>query len=255
MKKHTLYIILLLLAGCSGQEEGTVILTQQVYLPEDDHDAINKNYSQLVDIQDDVARRYEIGSRTQKYVLKKTERLGSTLPRFNMGLDVTGAQINLNYSLFLANIKENNSKEAILGLVAHELAHAQHYHYFSLYELLQLAIRYHSYEKKMANSQWANWVRAYERFTDLQAIAYGYANPLVEQKRKTLYYLISESANEAQFYAFGAYLTEQEIIDMRTNPVLFHQALQETLTVLEWPIFSEIASHFPNMTRHKLSIE
>ncbi len=241
----------ILLSGCAGHEEGTVILTQDVNLSPLQHDEINKNYSNLVDIQDDVTRKYNIGSFTQKYVLKKTQRLGNTIPRFNYLLDVTGAQINLNYALFTSNLKESDDNEAVLGLIAHELAHAQHYLYFSLFELLQLGLRYESYEIKFANSQWATWVRSYERFTDIQAIAYGYADALIKQKEKTLQYIQSiknskEKDNTHQLYEFSAYLNENEIMSLNQDRQLLKKQLQKELDILEWDVFKRIAKDFPD---------
>lgn len=251
MEKFILLICTLaILSGCSEKEEGTVILTQKVSLPASQHDAINRSYSHLVDMQDDITRKYHIGSYTQKYILKNTQRLGNATPTFNMLFDVDGADINLNYHLFLANAQSHDNKSAILGLLAHELAHAQHYTLFSSLELIQLGIRYESYEIYLADSHWAEWVRSYERFTDLQAIAYGYSDALIHQKNKTLNYIKGKNSKD-QNYEFSAYLTEQEIKKLSENPELFQNELEKVIKTLEWSVFKEIARMFPEKYSYK----
>ncbi len=113
------------------------------------------------------------------------------------------------------------------------LAHAQHYQKMSLLELLQLELRYRSYESRLSSSKWADWVRSYERFTDLQAIAYGYGKLLIEQKRKAQLYLHNIKDSYDQEYEFSAYLTEEEIASLSADADLFHTRLELELTVLK----------------------
>ncbi len=115
----------------------------------------------------------------------------------------------------------------------------------SLLELLQLGLRYSSYERRLGAGKWAVWGRSYERFTDLQAIAYGYGRPLIEQKRKTRLYLQENPASRDQEYELSAYLTEEEISSLSTNAALFQSRLEQELTILEWPVFRAIAGDFP----------
>ncbi|CAM3502877.1 hypothetical protein [Parendozoicomonas haliclonae] len=244
IKRHLTLLTLVVLAGCTEPDNGTVILTQQARITDEQHDRINRHYAYLVDVQDNITRDYQIGAYTQKYVLKQTERLGNTLPSLNWRLAVDGAIINLNYDLFMAELQPGQNKPAIQGLIAHELAHAQHYLYFSARELLLLGFRYRSYESHHADSPWAEWVRSYEQFTDMQAIAYGYATPLIAQKYKTQEYLKKE-ASPQQHYAFSAYLTPEQILRMQADPNLFDQHLTVLLKTLEWEVFQNIASRFP----------
>lgn len=103
----------------------------------------------------------------------------------------------------------------------------------SLLELLQLELRYRSYESRLSSSKWADWVRSYERFTDLQAIAYGYGKLLIEQKRKAQLYLHNIKDSYDQEYEFSAYLTEEEIASLSADADLFHTRLELELTVLK----------------------
>ena len=246
-KAYRLWVLMVfLLSGCISQEKGTVILTQAVDLAPDQHDTINRHYAELVDIQDNITRAYKLGPYTQMYILRKTDRLGSTTPIFNYLLKVAGARVHLNYSLFVSTDHKADEQLAISGLLAHELAHAQHYQKMSLLELLQLGLRYRSYESRLSSSKWADWVRSYERFTDLQAIAHGYGTPLIEQKRKTRLYLQNTKDSGDQEYEFSAYLTEEEIASLSADADLFRTRLEQELTVLKWSVFRAIVQGFPS---------
>ncbi|WP_461535308.1 hypothetical protein [Spongorhabdus nitratireducens] len=236
---------MVLLGGCGDSERNTVILTQGTCLSADQHDAINSNYGFIVEMQNDIADKYQIRASTRKYVLQDTVRLGNTLPVFDHFLRVTGARINLNYALFVSSPDQANNRAAIKGLIAHELAHAQHFLCFSGLELLQLGLRYSAYERAHSRSKWALWVRSYERFTDLQVVAYGFADELVSQKQKTLEYL-QQHPDEDALYEFTAYLTRAEILAVRDNLSAFDKMLHEILDLLEWPVFREIAARFPS---------
>ena len=225
--------------------QGTLTLTQRADLTDDQHDNINQSYASLVDLQDDITRQYGIGHYSQTYVLKKTEGLGSCLPDFNILFQVKGATINLHISLF-TNQQDSDLKEAIHGLLAHELAHAQHYHRLSTLELLMLGLRYGSYTLQLANSPWAEWVRSYERFTDLQAIAYGYGEALIEQKKLTRDLLGTVFSGDNPDYELSAYLTEEEIASIQQTPEVFEALLEKTLNTLEWDVFRKIAADFPS---------
>lgn len=240
-----LIIVAHVFTGCSATRTNTVILTQQIQLPPEKSDVINRHYSHLVAVQDDIIRDYKIAHYTQEYVLKDTVRLGNTVPIFNWNLSVVGACVNLNYSLFTSKNDDINEEMSISGLVAHELAHAQHYSRFSKIELIRLGLRYESYDKLLSNYKLAPWIRSYERFTDLQAIAYGYANELIEQKRRTLQYIKEHELGEDQFYEFSAYLTPKEILLLSQDRELFTKKLEEELAVLKWSSFYEIAEEFP----------
>lgn len=232
-----------LLTACSANN--TIILTQNPDIPEEKADIISSHYSLLVDVQDDISRKYDILSYIQKYNIRDTARLGNTTPLLNWHFCIEGAQVNLNYSLFSSVDTSSDDKLGIYGLVAHELAHAQHYKHFSKVELLRLGLRYKSYLKHLQMSRWADWVRSYERFTDLQTMAYGYSKELIEQKRRTLNFIIDNNLGEDQLYENSAYLTPDEIIKLSNDKELFDKELQQQLTILKWPIFKEIAEKFP----------
>ncbi|WP_281646506.1 hypothetical protein [Parendozoicomonas sp. Alg238-R29] len=232
------------LLGCADSHQSMVIMAQQVKLTPEQHEEISSHYALLMEVQDNITRKYKINNDTQKYVLKLTNRLGNTTPMFS-GLSVSGAQINLNYTLLTFSRDDEIDKDAITGLVAHELAHAQHYKLLPTLDLLNLGLRYSSYEKKSSKSAWAEWVRAYEQFTDMQVIAFGYATELIAQKRKTHSYIQEHEFGKAPFYEFSAYLTEEEIRALDENDETFNQKMEQLLKVLEWDSFREMASRFP----------
>jgi len=172
---------LALVASCSGPaSRGTSIHVNAKDLAEE---VTIRRQTYLVEkaIQD-VIIAYEMEDLDVDVIIEEEGGLGETRPELNLDLGVHGGRVTINKLLFL---EDNPAKaQILLGLFAHELAHALHYSALSRRDLLLLGVRY---ERFYLNPQGplAGWARAYEQFTDMTAIAHGFGDALVEQKKRS----------------------------------------------------------------------
>lgn len=160
--------------------------------------------------------------------------LGQTSPALNDLARVDGAIVTINQNMLLETGPDTDI--VLLGLFAHELAHAMHYDRIDEQDLIALGKRYDRYLKTL-NPEYMPWVRAYEQLTDMTAIRMGYAEALVYQKR----------ASEANLAAnhppkvWNFYLTEDEIVAYAADPELLQSKIEEALVIVRLPSIHFVA--------------
>jgi len=152
--------------------------------------------------------------------------LGQTMPALD-GLGHTdGAIVTINEIILLEPGPDTDL--VLLGLFAHELAHAMHYDRMHEGDLIELGTRYNRYMKTEGEAL-LEWVRAYEQLTDMTVIALGHAEALVHQKR-------ASEANIAQNHpqhVWGFYLTEEEIVALDADRAELNRRMAEALAMLQ----------------------
>ena len=163
--------------------------------------------------------RYGLEDITVAVVVTDLGGLGETTPAVSGLANISGAKVVLNKRLFL---EEHPDLDMILvGLLAHEMMHGLHYARMPKADLVELGRRYRAMMKRPDGPQ-REWVRAYERLTDMLTIRLGYGEELTHQKRASEANL---AANDPpQVWDF--YLTEPEIRAMMAGQLGEQQYLE-----------------------------
>jgi len=168
----------LLLGGCLSEPPGSTIITVKV----DDPEVERQGRERLHLVEEAVqkaALAYGMESVTIEVVVRDLGGLGQTAPDVGPLLRVHAATIEISTTLFVD--PEPDLEDVLAGLMAHEMAHALHYAHMSDRDIAVLGERYVEFsERGTAASR--DWVESYERLTDMTAIAFGFAQPLIAQK-------------------------------------------------------------------------
>lgn len=177
---------------------------------------------------EDVRVKYGLTSYNVQIVVTDSEGLGSAMPTLSPIAVVKGARIVLSKLLFLSDHPEID--QIMVGMAAHEMAHAMHYTGMSRLDLLDLGRRYNKALNNPDGPQVA-WVRTYERMTDMTAIALGYGDELIWQKRASAQNL---ALNEPKG-VWDFYLTEDEIRAYMADRKAVRDAITASLEELNLP--------------------
>lgn len=174
---------------------------------------------------EDVRMRYALEDITISVTVTEIGGLGEATPAFSGLADVSGARIVLSKWLFLE--EPDDLDQILVGLLAHELMHALHYARMPRSDLIELGRRYSAMMRNPDGPQ-REWVRAYERITDMLAIKLGYGEELVHQKRASEANLVAN--DPPQVWDF--YLTEPEIRAMMADPELLDREISAAIDVM-----------------------
>lgn len=183
-----------------------------------------------------VSVRYGLTDITVEVIIEDLGGLGETQPTLTPAAEVDGAKMFINKRLFVEGHPDLD--DILLGLVAHELAHAMHYSRMSTRDLATLGIRYDRAMKNPDGPQ-VEWVRSYERLTDMTAIALGFGPELVHQKRASEQNL---AENDPE-HVWDFYLKEDEIVELTNDRERLRASIQEELDVLKLPSLSRLPEH------------
>jgi len=108
--------------------------------------------------------------------------------------------------------------------------HAWHYTHMSEDDLLELALRYNAMLDNPEGPQ-RDFIRAYERLTDMMTIEFGYGEQLIHQKRASH----ANIAIHPPPAVWEFYLDEHEIRAMMADEALLHEEIGKALDTLELP--------------------
>ena len=133
---------------------------------------------------EDVRVRYALDDILIKVIITDLDGLGEATPALDGLANVSAARLLINERLFLQEglVQDEELDDIITGRIAHELMHALHYARLGRRDLINLGRRYHAMVKNPEGSQ-REWVRTYERLTDMMTIRMGYGEELIYQKR------------------------------------------------------------------------
>lgn len=217
--------LLLPLSACATRG-GTIIAIRGSTPAE--QEAIREHFPRIEAAVDQVVAAYGIGHLTVRVVVKPLGGLGETSPDVGYTARVFGGSVSLNKRLLLD--PPDNIDEVLLGLFAHELAHAMHYEAMNTVDLAIFGQRYAAFYHS-PNGRYQQWARAYERLTDLTAIAHGFAGPLAAQKRASTHNI--EKYRPAKVWDF--YLSGDEIALASMDPADLSQRISERLEEVKLP--------------------
>ncbi len=208
---------------------------------------LNDNRGRFIKIILDIADEYGINSKFSfKIRIKRMKNgLANTTPELDFRGKVVGATVNINDVVFSNKaIRRANYWSAVTGLIAHELGHALEYSFLSASDIffegdfIKLSERYlRFYEDPLGEDR--EFGQAFEHFTDLIAIHFGYAEELADQKRLTSH-LLPHTKEFIKFYKKGMYMTPSEIEDIANNPNKFQSYLSYSLKILNIYSFNKI---------------
>jgi hypothetical protein len=219
-----LVLLILPLAGCRATlGGGTTIRVPGATRTEED--AIRLQEWRIERAAQQVIVAYGLEGLDLEIVLEEEGGLGKTRPRLDAIAEVDGATVSINRRLFLDDPPA--SDDVLLGLFAHELAHALHYAHMSEVDLVVFAERYGRFYLDPQGDLRA-WAAAYERLTDLTAIAYGYAEPLIAQK-------IASKDNVARHHpkkVWDFYLEPEEIAELAGDPSALRSRIDAAAAVV-----------------------
>ncbi len=242
--------LLIPLSAC-GARGGTIITIRGS--DPDEAEALRAYFPRIETAVDEVVAAYGIEHLTVRVIIKPLGGLGETTPEISYTARVFGGSVSLNKRLLLD--PPDNLDEVLLGLFAHELAHAMHYDAMNTVDLIIFGQRYLAFYNN-PNGANQKWARSYERLTDLTAIAHGFAGPLAAQKQASTHNI--EKYRPRKVWDF--YLTGDEIalaamdgsdltqrIDARLEevklPSLTNWAKRRLLPLVEQPETLALSTH------------
>ncbi|MFG0283517.1 MAG: hypothetical protein ACF8R7_03765 [Phycisphaerales bacterium JB039] len=226
------FLLVLLLAalatsGCASTSSGDT--TYRVNAPDQATDKlVRRELWRVSRAIEDVRVSYGLRDIDVEVIVTDLDGLGAATPQLTPRAEVRGARLVLNYRLFTDDHPELDL--VLHGLAAHELAHALHYANMSTADLAELGLRYDKAMRKAPDAD-RPWVRAYEQLTDMTAIALGYGDQLIWQKRASAENL---ARNDPPF-VWDFYLTEEEIRSLNSNRDLLTDQVTAALDTLKLP--------------------
>lgn len=227
-----LALLVQLSPACSTVRRGDTLYRVRA----DDLDEQRSIHRQLWRVQRaiaDVRETYELDDIALEVVITTLGGLGQTTPAIAGLAEIRGAKVLLNKRLFLEEHEELD--EILLGLMAHELAHALHYARLSKADLVELGLRY---DQMLANPRGParRSIRAYERLTDMTVIALGYGEALTHQKRAAEANLALNEPPEV----WDFYLTEPEIRRLMRDRRALRDEIETAIRALALPSFKRL---------------
>jgi hypothetical protein len=220
-------LIALALTGCIEAKSGDTLYRVDAADLEEEK-VIRRKLWHVGKALEDVRVRYALEDITVSVLVTDLGGLGEASPAFSGLANVSGAKVVLSKRLFL---EEHPDLDLILtGLIAHEMMHALHYARMPRSDLIELGRRYGAMLRNPEGPQ-HEWVRAYERLTDMLTIKLGYGTELIHQKRASEANL---AANDPpQVWDF--YLTEEEIRAMMADPDLLDREIDAAIEIISLP--------------------
>jgi hypothetical protein len=223
----------LLFGGCRNVEYGATTINVRTG-DWDEEKQIRRELWRIVRAAEDVKVRYGLTDIEIRVLVRDLGGLGQAQPRLNTMLRVDRTVIVLSEDLFLGDYPELDL--VIEGLVAHEMAHALHYARMSTGDITTLGLSYNRFINTPSAPTAVEWVRAYERFTDMTAIAMGYGEALIQQKRASALNLArNEPPNVWDFY-----LTEDEIRAFMADRDALREAIIASIRTLNLPSLERV---------------
>lgn len=225
----------LAVAGCASTANGDTVY--KISAPDQATDKlVRRELWRVSRAVEDVRVSYGLRDIDVEVLVTDIDGLGAATPTLTPAAEVRGARIVLNYRLFTDDHVELDM--ALLGLAAHELAHALHYANMSTADLAELGLRYDKAMRKAPDAD-RPWVRAYERLTDMTAIALGYGDELIWQKRASEQNL---ARNDPPF-VWDFYLTEDEINTLKSDGDKLADEITAALDVIKLPSLRKLREH------------
>lgn len=220
-------LVLLGAGGCINPMRGDTLYRVRVDTLEQEK-LIRRELWRVGRAVEDVRVRYALEDVTIQIEITDLGGLGQTTPALSGLANVSGAKVYLNSRLFLEEDQfKHDLDDVLVGLIAHELMHALHYARMSEADLIELGQRY----RKMVgdpNGPQREWVRAYERLTDMMTIQMGYGEQLIHQKRASMRNL---AANDPPA-VWDFYLDEEEIRAMMADQQLLESEIGKAIDIL-----------------------
>ncbi len=214
----------LLLTGCVNTKRGDTVYRVNASSFENEK-IIRRKLWHVGKAVEDVRLRYGLEDITVKVRIAELGGLGQAQPAFSGLADVSGARIVLSERLFTEEHPEIDM--IITGLLAHELMHALQYARMTKGDLAMLGRRYQLMMRNPDGPQ-REWVRAFERFTDMATIKFGYGEELTHQKRASEANLAANDPSQV----WDFYLTEPEIREFMADPDLLDREIEAAVDVL-----------------------
>lgn len=152
--------------------------------------------------------------------------LGETRPALDERLGIEAAVVSLHERLFLDGHPDLD--DILVGLLAHELVHGLQEARASRGDLAVIGFRYERFLLEPANESLREWVMHFEQLTDMTAIAHGYAEELVHQKRASAENL----ARNHPKHVWDFYLGEDEIRALAADPESLRARMEAALIVV-----------------------
>ncbi|MFG0325685.1 MAG: hypothetical protein ACF8SC_00250 [Phycisphaerales bacterium JB037] len=218
----TLALIALIVPACISIERGDTIFRVDTAHREEES-TLRRELWRVDRAAEDIRVRYGLEDTTIEVIVGDLGGLGQTSPALSGLADVSGAVVHLNKLIFLE--EHPDLDQIIEGLLAHELMHALHYARMSTRDLVTLGERYDAMMSDPDGPQ-REWVRAYERLTDLMTIRMGYGESLIHQKRASE----DNLARNHPPLVWDFYLHEDEIGALLEDPAALER---ETAAMLE----------------------
>lgn len=237
MKAIALAVLLAVTCACQS-EKGGVSSIRVKGMTKAEEDRVRLQEWRVERAMQEVIVRYDLEGLNIMVVIEEEGGLGETKPSVDLILEATGATVSINERLFLDDPPA--SDDVLLGLFAHELGHALHYSKMNQAELIVFAERYVRFFES-PHGELRRWAAAYEQFTDLTAIAHGYADVLVAQK-------IASKDNVARHHpekVWDFYLEPEDIAALGKDPALLRARIDETLQVVGFTSLRHFAETLP----------
>lgn len=225
--------------GCIAVESGdTVLHVDAADRAEEKH--IRSDLWRVQKAVSEVRVRYGLEDVAVRVSVRELGGLGETTPAFD-GLHVKGATFVLNKRLFTDQHPDLDA--IILGLTSHELAHALHYARMSRADALELGLRYDRMMSKPEGPD-HDWIRAYEQVTDMTAIALGFGEALIHQKKASEANLAANHPPKVwDFYLheheIRSLMEDRDLLRARTREALATLGLRSLESLLDHPAFDE----------------
>lgn len=229
-----LLLMTMWMVGCVNIERGATMVNVRTGSWSEEK-IIRRELWQVFKASEEVKLRYGLTDIAIVIQVRDLGGLGQARPGLNRRLEVDSAVVLLNERLFLEEYPELDA--IITGLIAHEMAHALHYARMSTADAATLGAQYARFmRRKPESGPLFEWVRAYERLTDLTAIGLGYGEELVHQKRAARQNL----ARNDPPAVWDFYLTEPEIRTFMADRDALRDAVEASLQRLKLPSLARL---------------
>ncbi len=215
------------IAGCISVDTGGTVINLRTD-SEAKEASIRTELWRVEKAVEQVRFRYGLNHVPVEVIVTDLGGLGETVPALDGLASVHGGIVRINESTLLE--LHPDTDEILLGLFAHELAHALHYDRLSPTDLVKLGSRYDRYYKSL-DEELRPWVEAYEQLTDMTAIALGYAEPLIHQKHASEENLATNHPD----HVWDFYLHEAEIRVLGADRELLYRRIDEALEIVDLP--------------------
>ncbi|MCB9844695.1 MAG: hypothetical protein H6811_01730 [Phycisphaeraceae bacterium] len=206
--------------GCTSHSRGSTVFLIKA-ADRDEEIAIRRKLPAVQGAVQEAIIAYGLERIAIEVIVREMGGLGQTTPTVDGLLRVDSARVVINKRLLLD--PPDDLDDVLLGLMAHELAHALHYSRMTAPELANVGELYRRFMNSPEGSL-QPWARAYEQFTDLTAIVYGFGDPLIRQKRASAENLARNHPKKV----WDFYLREDDIHTLMGDPDALREALDRS---------------------------